>query len=359
MSLDAKALQKLPLNLMPTNLEGVHSFFPPPKGTDLTKADRGTLLKHGVWMRRPDPDREPKLFAMWHRYVTQIWTEENFVPPVFEVSNDIPHNLKGTLTPVEGGYASSGGWSGVVAVGKWVGAMGMWKVPKVSVPSTPAGVSGVWQSSSWVGLDGAGAAGVIPGTTTTDVLQTGVSHNIGASSGGQLLPPAYYAWYEWVVDNYMSVESQFPYVLPIIITSATVSAGDEISAIVQYIHLMGDNIANPLPTAGPYHFGGVMLTNVTTGKPIVNLPLLPPTGASFAGDSAEWIVECPAAFERGTLPNFSSVNFRSAAACNVGDAAIGVELGKAAQITYEDSEGNVETSVSASTAMVNINYQST
>lgn len=358
---DANVRQKLPFNLIPTNIEGVHSFVPPPKGIDLTRADRKTLLKHGIWLRRPDLQREPKLFAMWHRYVTEIWTEENFVPPVFEATNDIPHNLRGTLTPTVNGYMSSGGWSGVVVVGKWVGAMGMWQVPKISAPSTPAGAAGVWQSSSWVGLDG--AAGQIPGTSTADVLQTGVTQYLNAPSSGQSTTPVYYAWYEWVVPNYQSLENQFPYVLPIRITSATVSPGDEVSAIVQYIRLMGDDIANPDPGPGPYHFGGVMLTNVTTGKPLVNMPLPPPTGASFAGESAEWIMECPGSFERSTLPKFSNITFNSAAACNVNDAApavnAGVELGKAPQIVYQDAEGNVETSVSAHNATVNINYLNT
>ena len=139
---DVNAQQKLPFNLIPTNLEGVHSFVPPPKGTDLTKADQETLLKHGLWMRRPDLDREPKLFAMWCRYVNEIWTEENFVPPVFEVTKDTPHDLKGTLVPTPNGYISSGGWSGVVTVGRWVGVMGMWQVPRIRRARHPGGPDG-------------------------------------------------------------------------------------------------------------------------------------------------------------------------------------------------------------------------
>ena len=84
MSVDAKAQEKHPYALIPTNLNGVHSFVPPPKGTDLTKTSRATLMKHGVLMRRPDPEKEPKLYALWHRFVTEIWAEENFVPPVLK-----------------------------------------------------------------------------------------------------------------------------------------------------------------------------------------------------------------------------------------------------------------------------------
>lgn len=355
MSTDAKARRKPPFAVMATSVKGVYSFVPPPKGVDLTKASPRTLLKHGVLMRRPDPDRESKLFALWSKFVTDVWTEENFVPPVFGAPDTITHNLKGTVSRLANGTYNSGGWSGVVVVGKWVGAMGIWQVPKVSAPTTPVGQSGVYQSSSWVGLDG--AKGLIPGTTTTDVLQTGVSHNVIASTGQAV----YYAWFEWVVANYAAVAADFPYVYPIIIKSPTVKAGDEICAIVQYVYDQGDDIANPIPPPGPYNFGGLMLTNVTTGKPIVNLYLEPPTGASFAGESAEWIMECPDGLARDTLPKFSSVNFHSAGACNVGDAPpggdVGVELQNADRVTFEDFEGNVETNVNAGLATVSINYQ--
>ncbi len=114
MSVDAKALQKLPFDLKPTSLKGVYSFVPPPKGTDLTKASRRTLLKHGVLMRRPDPDREPRLFGLWSRFVTDIWTEENFLSPTFGLPETIPHNLKGGLRQTEGRYVGQG-----VGVASW------------------------------------------------------------------------------------------------------------------------------------------------------------------------------------------------------------------------------------------------
>ena len=196
------------------------------------------------------------------------------------------------------------------------------------------------------------------------MLQTGISQNIGNPSDGQSATPAYYAWYEWVVADLAAAVDHFPYVYPIKITSATVSAGDEISAIVQYVTHRGPFDPNPVPGPGLYHFGGVMLTNVTTGKPLVNLILRPPTGASFAGESAEWIMECPgAAYDRSTLPKFSKVTFTNAGACNVNDALpaanAGVALGNAAQITFQDFDGNVETSVSAGPATVTVNYLNT
>ena len=144
-----------------------------------------------------------------------------------------------------------------MVVGSWVGAMGIWQVPKVSAPTTPVGPSGVWQSSSWVGLDG--TAGLIPGTSTTDVLQAGISQNY-VSSTGQI---AYYPWYQWVVAD-LSVVSEFPYVYPIQFTSIPVSPGDEISVVVQYNR--GTLLAILFLRPALIEFGGVMLMNMTKNK---------------------------------------------------------------------------------------------
>jgi hypothetical protein len=340
-----------PLALRPTSIEGVYSFVPPPKGTDLTKASRSTLLKHGVLMRRPDPEKEPKRFALWSKFVTEIWTEENFEEPVFGPPESIPHNMRGgRLTP--DGNVVTGNWSGVAVVGQWVGAMGVWTVPTVSKPATPIGGNPAWLSASWVGLDGGG--GIIPGTSTTDVLQAGVSQSVAANGTVN-----YWAWYEWVVANYAAEVNQFPYVLPIPIQSVPVKPGNEISVVVQYVKAKGAEIGNPTPPAGPYSFGGVLLVNVTTNKS-VNLYLPPPTGASFKGDSAEWIMECPYGTAGGTLPKFSPIQFNQASACNVLDAPpggeVGVELQNADTIQFKDKYGSIEAKSSGEPGQVDISY---
>jgi hypothetical protein len=102
-----------------------------------------------------------------------------------------------------------------------------------------------------------------------------------------------------------------------------------------------------------------MLMNMTKNKGH-SLYLAPPTGASFLGDSAEWIMECPDGLEGDSLPKFSSVTFHTAGACNVGDAIpggeIGIELQKADQVVFEDAEGVTETNVSADVGTVTITY---
>jgi hypothetical protein len=177
--------RKRPFELVPTNLKGVYSFVPPPKGVDLTTASRRTLIRHGVLMRRPDPEREPKLFAQWKKFVGEIWTEENFVVPTFGPPSGMPHNLRGLQPTETNGVFNSHNWSGCMVVGNWVGVMGVWQVPAVSLPLTPAatapnGWSG-WQSASWVGLNGGGMqldGSFLPGTSSQDVLQAGVAQNI-------------------------------------------------------------------------------------------------------------------------------------------------------------------------------------
>jgi hypothetical protein len=288
-------------------------------------------------------------------------TEENFVVPTFGPTSGIPHNLQGLAPTETNGVYQSDNWSGCGVVGNWVGVMGVWQVPAVSLPLTnastaPNGWVG-WQSSSWVGLNG-GGLGLIPGTSSQDVLQAGITQDV--SIDGQ---PSYYAWYEWVLatlQDDQAAQAEFPYVFPIPITSVPVNPGDEISVVVQFVQQMGDNIGNPIPPAGPYHFGGILLVNVTTGKS-VNLYLAPPPGASFTGDTAEWIMECRNGPANGTLPQFSSVTFQNAGACDVLDAPpggyAGVELQSGVLYNFQDSYGNVETNESAGEGTVTINYQ--
>jgi len=351
-----------PFALKKTSLQGVYSFVPPPKGTDLTKASRTTQLKHGLLMRRPDPEKEPKRFALWTKFITETWTEENFIEPTFGPPGVVSRRGPSGGSRVPGGNVTSPVWSGVAVAGSWVGAMGVWKVPTVSQPATSIGQAPSWLAYTWVGMDG--AAGVVPGATTYDVLQAGVMQSV--LPDGSTTCTAFFEWfvgdYQTVLNNY---PNQFNYVLPIPITSFTVSPGDVISVVTQYVKNASSSIGNPIPPAGPYSFGGVIVANVTTNK-AVNLYLPPPPGASFAGDTAEWIIECPYGVslpnggDGGTLPKFTSIQFNEASACNVLDATpesyLGVELQKGTTIQFLDVYGNKETKSSGSLGEVNISY---
>jgi len=104
---------------------------------------------------------------------------------------------------------------------------------------------------------------------------------------------------------------------------------------------------------------------MTTGKS-VNVYLEPPPGASFAGDTAEWIMECPSGPPpgNGSLPQFSNVTFQHASACNALDvgpeASVGVDLAQnGTLVEFRDFKGNVETHSSAGEGTVTINYVAT
>jgi Peptidase A4 family len=346
-----KRRRKFPFELRPTSIKNVYSFVPPPRDLDPTRASTRTLIKHGLFFRPPDPEKEPKLFVLWKEFVSEIWTDVNFIVPTFEPTT-VTHNLQG-LEPTEtNGVFVSKNWSGCVVVGSWVGIFGVWQVPTVSQPATPPGPDGWWHSSSWVGLNG-GGGGILPGTSSHDVLQAGVTQDVSPTGASW-----YYAWYEWsLADDQanQAAQAEFPYVFATRITSVLVNPGDYISVVVQFVQQYGDAIGSPMPPPGPYHFGGILLTNVTTGK-AVNLWLAPPTGASFAGDTAEWIMECPSGPNGGTLPQFSNVTFANAGACAVPDSYAGVELQNGVVSVFRDSYGNVETSEYADTGTVTINY---
>lgn len=102
------------------------------------------------------------------------------------------------------------------------------------------------------------------------------------------------------------------YVFEVQITNLPVKPGDSVTCLVQYIG----------QTAGQVTF-----TNQTTGKHS-SVTLVPPPGAAFEGNTAEWIVEAPdGGLPISALPRFTPVAFTLAMACSangtIGDPAKG------------------------------------
>jgi Peptidase A4 family len=210
--------------------------------------------------------------------------------------------------------------------------MGIWTVPTVSAPqgkyAAPAADDGQYHSASWVGLDGAWANNPNEPTASQDTLQAGIAQNVNPGITTQDQPGGiglYYAWAEWFTPAFFNQNARttYPYLAPQKISTVHVNPGDQIAVFVQYVQHRGDNISNPSPPPGPYHFGAVLLVNMTTGG-TANFYWPPPPQASFAGDSAEWIME----LNDGTvLPAFSTINFTDAEACDVADAPPGGVIG--------------------------------
>ncbi len=155
----------------------------------------------------------------------------------------------------------------------WVSAS--FAVPTVSAPGSVNGLS--TDVSVWVGIDG---------YTSGTVEQTGVSGSYSSTTG----TASYYAWWE-----------MYPRVSTTIRTMS-VSAGDQISASVNYI--------------GGGQFT-LSLTDKTSGHSFSTTTNAPVGGRDVAQrNSAEWVVERAATIYRGylailPLATFSGVTFTS------------------------------------------------
>jgi len=92
-----------------------------------------------------------------------------------------------------------------------------------------------------------------------------------------------------------------PYIFQTNITNFNVNPGDKVFCSVQYINNQ---------TAGQIYFA-----NDTTGEHF-SVTLAPPPGATFDGNSLEWIMEAPdTGYPVAALPSFTPVQFSGAFGC--------------------------------------------
>lgn len=285
--------KKFPYPLIATNLKGAYSIPAPPDYFDPNTAGSADLIKHGMLWRRPAATDAPALREAWKKAFSRKWLAKDRIVPELEVQVGKTHRLKG-LKKTNGGFTSYA-WSGCVVNGSpdsFTSVIGYWVIPTVGVPAEMQGREGGWNSSSWIGIDGY--------ITTNDVLQAGIEQKVAPSGNA-----TYVAWYEWQVAG--GDVGQFPYIRQTNINNFFVAPGHTIYCSVQYVN---NNTA-----------GQIYLANDTTGKQI-SLTLAPPTGASFNGSSAEWIMEAPDDGEPiSALPSFSSVEFTSCLACSAAESA--------------------------------------
>jgi hypothetical protein len=341
-------ISRIPSRATKTNIDGAFTIARPPAELNVKSATLRTLLRHGLFLGKPPSTASAELRDAWNETVGALWRSQNFVIPNLKPRIGVTHQLQ-KLQQTDSGYTSNN-WSGAAILGYWSGAFGRWTVPTIEKPTTPVGADGKWHSSSWVGLDGLG--GSIVGADSTDVLQAGVTQIVDANG-----VETYYAWFEWYVppDNSdkktwsAALTKKFPYIHETQI-NIPIAAGDVVAVAIQYVKNRGDNIGNPAPPPGPYNFGGINFGNLTTGQ-YTTLYLEPPTGASFVGDSAEWIMELNDN-GAGTLPKFGSVVFDTAGACDSKNSSSPIYKGDL--ITLMDPTPN--TSQIAGEASLTIGY---
>src|SRR5262249_19183242 len=113
---------------------------------------------------------------------------------------------------------TSNNWAGSTIPGTWANAVGVWRVPSVTVPDTPQGLEGGWDSTSWVGIDGTYGS--------KDVLQAGVRQTVGDDGSTTCV-----AWYEWFAKQ---VPASPAYIFETDIQNMPVEPGDEVFAGIHY-----------------------------------------------------------------------------------------------------------------------------
>lgn len=250
----------------------LRTFAPPPAGFDVHTATAETLRRHGL-PRRPDPETEPRLNALWQRA---------FLQPVEFIEADLevdPETSYDDLGPSSATEFSGQNWGGLGIRRAQddaefnqpaIMAFGEFTVPHVSAvnPTGDAMIVGFW-----VGIDGLFMAG-------DQVLQAGVAAKVH-SSGFGASSVDYWAWTEW-----WSVARKDPSHR---INNFEVRAGDQIAVLV---------------CATEPDYGRVTLLNRRTGK-ATSIGLRAPQGVHLTGSSVEWVVE---GVSKG-LPDFGTVTF--------------------------------------------------
>jgi len=192
------------------------------------------------------------------------------IVPEFRVNKGKQHRPVGKRVDRKDGTSTSTNWSGVVvpspAGDTFKTITGNWMVPD---PNQPANLpAGEWYySSAWIGIDGWGSNDVLQAGTDSDVLvQNGVPTKSIA------------AWWEWFPADSVAI------------TNLPVTSGDYMSCQI---------------TSTGAKTATVYLTNLSTNTHAA-FKITIPSGATFKGNCAEWILEAP------------TVNGGQSALCNYG-----------------------------------------
>jgi hypothetical protein len=320
-------LAKHPFKLTTTNLKGAFAHAAPPDTFDPKTATQSELIKHGLLWRKPAPGDPVELHKAWDRFFSRQWLARDRVVPESHPQTGTTHLYRGEKPRLQTGATGPQKdttyvgkvWAGAgTKTGKWTSIIGYWKIPTVSKPPEPQGNEGGWNSSSWLGLDGF--------FYSNDVLQAGIQQKVISLPFG-LSFPIYVAWYEW----YAPPQSNSPgYIYQTNIANFPVSPGDEVYCAVSY----NGNTS-----------GNISFANDKTGQHF-SITLAPPPGASFNGQSCEWIMEAPDGGEpTSSLPKFTPVTFTSALACGPNGATANPQSGDLLNI--ENAGGKVLTSTTA------------
>jgi hypothetical protein len=306
----------IPETALRTNLKGVFTLGPPPAGFDPSTASNALLRKYGL-PQRPNPDKNPLAWRAWKQAVSRPLGE--FIHPVFE---PLPWPRAPKPDPVSVWNANT--WAGGELPGNWQSVWGTWTVPTVTLPANP-GSQSLFACSAWVGID-----------TSPDVLQVGTAQQIN-SAGATFYGP----WFEWFLQE------------PNIENSPTQQTVKKLTVNVN------DVVQVQLAYAPTINQGSCIFSNFTTGK-WTSFYIPNVGGATFTGNTIEWIVEAPVVQVTSsstpvaaTLPQFGSVTFTDCGGCSTDKLTEG-DPQQGSGLNIEDANGNPLTSVSAAPGTVTV-----
>jgi Peptidase A4 family len=245
----------------------ITTFKAPPDDFDPVTAPLKTLALHGI-PRRPDPQAEPGLRALWDKAFAR---KPKFIVPKANpalVWKSAPHRV-----PKQKEFGLAGDWAGAVVQ---VASLGFtppepanmvyaeWVVPKIGTKPSESGSNRV---GFWVGMGGYG---------TNNLLQAGTAATLSGSSVN------YWAWTEWVPAGFAT-------------DSLSLTAGDTVSVLV---------------CAPETDHGYVSMMNHRTNQAI-SVGVNDPSGTTpYDGSTVEWIVEAI----DNEVPNFGNVIFKEISA---------------------------------------------
>jgi hypothetical protein len=257
----------------PVQLPSTATIRPPLDG-DPMRFTQDEIVRQG-FPPRPDPVASASQFARWREVVSKPTT---IVPAKLRARPDIVHN-PAEMLGTDNGISGSGNWSGI-ALDKtstvYSNVNGDWFVPTVS--GTTA-IPGTLFSAIWVGMDG---------LTSGDVVQSGTEQDVAWT--GSTFVTNYFAWTEWFPDV-----SQM-------IANAPIVPGDQVYVDVW----VGDSGSGINPNGG---FGWFTMNVLhSDGSQVQYRSDTPiPSGVTYIGDSAEFIVERPTVGGgMSALPDYST-----------------------------------------------------
>jgi hypothetical protein len=300
----AKAAGQAAANGVPTNLPGVKTFIAPTEDFNPLTASDEELAMFG-FPPRPNAEAAPEAYGSWWR--AMLASKERVIPQL-EITTIVHHHPSlHTSVKTDAGTDSSLNWSGIVDLGgastynnstSFRSIFATWVVP-VGRQAFGACTGGTDWSFSWVGIDGYNSSDVLQAGTESDATCNILQHE-----------SSYYAWFEWWPNSATRL------------TNLPVSAGNDL-----FVEIWNTTAKE----------GFAYIANLTTNQ-YVTLGLIPPSGTSLIGNSAEWIVERPS--ENGTLAtltNYVSDYFSACYAATFGGKVYTPGTTSALQVTMLDN----------------------